>query len=219
VFHVDSYRPYNEWNTLDLHYPGDAYVDWLGISVYGTLDPRVPVSPFARKVDVSGVYRTLTRLSRRRMAIAEMGTVERAAGEKAAWIRTALKALGSGRYPRGRAAVWWSMDSGANTRIDSSPEALEAFQEGVRGTVFSARARFAGDCRPPPPASVSATPGEPGVVRVRWSPVTIASAYEVWRDGRRVAITKETTWVDRTAQVGRTHTYKIRAVDPGGRSV
>jgi len=27
VFHVDSYRPYNGWNTLDLHYPGDAYVD------------------------------------------------------------------------------------------------------------------------------------------------------------------------------------------------
>jgi hypothetical protein len=142
------------------------------------------------------------------MAIAEMGTVERAAGEKAAWIRAALEALRSGRYPRVRAAVWWSMDSGANTRIDSSPEALEAFQEDVRGTVFSARARFAGDCRPPPPASVSATPGEPGVVRVRWSPVTIASAYEVWRAGRRVAITKETTWVDRTAHVGRTHTYK-----------
>ena len=219
VFHVDSYRPYNGWNTLDLYYPGDAYVDWLGVSVYGTLDPRVPVSPFARKIDVSGVYRTLTRLSRRPIAIAEMGTVERAPGEKAAWIRGAFQALRAGRYPRIRAAVWWSMDSGANTRIDSSPGALETFRAGVSGTFFSARPVFSGDCRPPPPAVVVATPGSPGVIRVRWSPVTVASGYEVWRDGRRIATTTSTTWVDRAARPGLLHTYQVRAVDPGGTSV
>ncbi len=219
VFHADSYRPDHSWNTLDLYYPGDAYVDWLGISDYGTLDPRVPMSPFARKLDVSGVYRVLTKLSRRPVAIVEMGTVERAAGEKAAWITGAFRALRSGRYPRVRATVWWSMDSGANTRIDSSPGALGAFREGVRGTFFTGRPRFGGDCRPPPPATVSATPGPPGVIRIRWSPVAIASAYEVWRDGRRVATVRETTWVDTTAKPGRPHTYKVRAIDPGGRSI
>jgi len=219
VFHVDSYRPYNGWNTLDLYYPGDAYIDWLGMSVYGTLDPRVPMSPFARKIDVSGVYRTLTKLSRRPIAIAEMGTVERAKGEKAAWIRSAFQALRSGRYPRVRAAVWWSMDSGANTRIDSSPGALEAFRAGVAGTFFSARPLFSGDCAPPPPAGVVAMPGSPGVIRVRWSPVVVASAYEVMRDGRRIGTTTGTTWVDRGVKPGRPHTYTVRAVDPGGRSV
>lgn len=219
VFHVDSYRPGDGWNSLDAYYPGDAYVDWLGISVYGTLDRRVPTAQFARKLDVSGVYRTLTKLSRRPVAIVELGTIERARGEKAAWIRSAFRTLRSGRYARVRAAVWWSMDGGANTQIDSTPEALEAFREGVHGTFFTARARFAGDCRPPPPAVVVATAVRTGVIRVRWSPVEVASAYEVWRDGRRVVTTKKTTWLDRAARPGPQHSYHVRAIDPGGRSV
>jgi hypothetical protein len=161
----------------------------------------------------------LTKLSRRPIAIAEMGTVERAAGEKAAWINGAFKALRSGRYPRVRAAVWWSMDSAANTRIDSSHGALEAFRAGVSGTFFSSRPLFSGDCRPPPPAVVVAIPRSIGVIVVRWSPVAVASAYEVWRDGRRIATTKATTWVDRGARPGPQHTYRVRAVDLGGTSV
>lgn len=219
VFHVDSHRPGHGWNALDLYYPGDAFVDWLGISVYGTLDGRVPTPPFARKLDVSGVYRTLAKLSRRPMAIAEMGTVERAPGAKAAWTRGAFQALRSGRYPRVRAAVWWSTDRGANTRIDSSPGALGAFRAGVTGTSFSARPVFSGDCRPPPPAVVVAVPASVGVIRVRWSPVAVASVYEVWRDGRRIGMTRATTWVDRTARPGPLHTYQVRAVDPGGISL
>jgi hypothetical protein len=219
VFHVDSYRPYHAWNTLDLYWPGDSYVDWLGISDYGTLDPRVPMSQFSRKLDVSGVYRTLTRLSKRPAAIVEMGTVDNAAHEKPGWIRNAFRALRSGKYRRIRAATWWNMDSGQNTRIDSSPDSLEAFREGVSGSFFSAHARFSGDCRPPPPASVSARAGLRGTVRVRWSRVVIASAYEVYRDGRLLATTKETTFVDTTVVPGRSHTYRVRAVDPGGRSV
>jgi hypothetical protein len=219
VFHVDAVRPDSGWNSIDAYYPGDAYVDWLGISVYGTLDARVPATQFARRLDASGAYAELTTLSKRPIAIAQLGTVESAGGKKAAWIASALRTLRSGRYTRVRAAVWWSMDGGASTRIDSTPEALEAFRAGIAGTFFTARARFAGDCRPPPPDVVVATPVRTGVIRVRWSPVEIASAYEVWRDGRRVVTTKETTWLDRSARPGPRHSYHVRAVDPGGRSV
>jgi hypothetical protein len=66
---------------------------------------------------------------------------------------------------------------------------------------------------------VVAKPVRSGVIRVRWSPVEVASAYEVWRDGRRVATVKESTWLDRTARPGPTHSYHVRAIDPGGRSV
>ncbi len=36
VFHVDS-NIYNEdeWNSMDAYYPGDDYIDWIGISAYG----------------------------------------------------------------------------------------------------------------------------------------------------------------------------------------
>jgi Glycosyl hydrolase family 26 len=219
VFHVDAVRPDAGWNSIDAYYPGDAYVDWLGISVYGTLDSRGPMTQFARRLDGSRAYATLTKLSRRPIAIVQLGTMERAAGEKAAWITSAFRTLRSGRYSRIRAAVWWSLDGGASTRIDSTPTALEAFRAGVRETFFTVRARFAGDCRPPPPDVVVAKPVRSGVIRVRWSPVEVASAYEVWRDGRRVATVKESTWLDRTARPGPTHSYHVRAIDPGGRSV
>ena len=217
-FHADTYFPQPFWNTLEVYYPGDAYVDWLGISDYGSLDPRVPISPFARKIDVSGVYTTLTRISRRPMAVVEMGTVDNAAGEKPAWIRGAFSALRSGRYPRIRGATWWSMDSGANTRIDTSPASLEAFRAGVGGTFFAARPRFTGDCRPPAPEGLTVRPGPGGSVRVRWSPVSVASWYEVWRDGTLVATTKETYWDDTAARSRPVGDYRVRAVDPGGRS-
>jgi len=58
-----------------------------------------------------------------------------------------------------------------------------------------------------------------GVIRVRWSPVRVASSYEVYRDGRLLASTKGTSWLDTTAGQARRHTYTVRAVDPGGRSL
>ena len=98
-------------------------MDWVGISVYGRLYANVPLSPFAAKLDGSGVYRTMAKLSRRPFAIAEMGV----AGD-AAWIRAAFAAIRSGRYPRIRAATWWNMDTAG---IDT----------------FSASLRFSSSCR------------------------------------------------------------------------
>ena len=157
-FHADTYFPQPFWNTLEVYYPGDAYVDWVGISDYGSLDPRVPISPFARKIDVSGVYRTLTKISRRPMAVVEMGTVDNAAGEKPAWIQGAFSALRSGRYPRIRGATWWNMDSGANTRIDTSPASLEAFRAGVAGDVLRGAAAVH---RGLPPSGAGGVDGAP----------------------------------------------------------
>ncbi len=151
-FHVDSQRQYDWWNELPLYYPGDAYVDWLGISVYGSLFPSGPILPFAEKLEASWVYTDLTALSRRPAAISEMGAVDDAAHGKAAWIRHAFAALRSGRYPRIRAATWWDMRSPpSDTRIDSSPVALAAF----RGESPAASLPFAPPdlrgtvCRPP----------------------------------------------------------------------
>ncbi len=218
-FHADSYRPYTAWNRLELYYPGDGYVDWLGISDYGSLDARVPISPFARKIDVSGVYPTLTRLSGRPMAIAEMGVVEYAPGVKARWITDAFAALRSKRYPRVRAATWWSMDSGPNTRIDTSPSALAAFRAAVAGPYFDAKLRFSGDCRPPVPTAVKATDGRYArKVRVLWQPVVSASSYEIWRNGSLLGTTRGSFYDDVSAGPARRYAYRVRAVSAGGES-
>jgi hypothetical protein len=216
VFSVDARPASAEWNAARLYYPGDAFVDWLAISDYGSLEPGAAVVPFARRLADSGVYASLARLSRRPVAVVA-GTVDESALGKAAWIRDAFRALRSNRYARVKAAVW-SAGSTA-TRVDAPVAALASFRAGVAGSRFSGRARFAGDCRPPPPARIFATPVRPGLIRVGWSPVRVASSYEIYRDGKLLAVTKRTTWLDATAGQAQRHTYTVRAVDPGGRSV
>lgn len=38
VFHVNySKTPEDEWNDMHYYYPGDDYIDWIGVSIYGPL--------------------------------------------------------------------------------------------------------------------------------------------------------------------------------------
>jgi Glycosyl hydrolase family 26 len=219
-FHADSYPPHQWWNTLDWYYPGDDYVDWLGISGYGSLTANGPVVNFAAKLDASGVYPLLTRLSRRPMAVVEIGVVDGPAGVKPEWIRRAFAALRSGRYPRIRGAVWWDWSDGAiDTRIDSSPAALAAFRAGVRGGFFDARPRFMGACAPGTPQGLRAIYGSSaGVVRLTWNPVPNAAWYAVLRDGIRIATTADSSYDDRATEPERRYRYAVRAINPVGRS-
>jgi hypothetical protein len=219
-FHADSYQQYEWWNRLALYYPGDGYVDWLGISVYGSLFPNVPIWPFAAKLDSSSVYADLTRMSKRPTAIVEMGVVDDAAHGKASWIRQAFAAIRSGRFPRLRAATWWNMRSGtSDTRIDSSRAALAAFHDAVADPFFSAKLRFTGDCRPRTPQNVSASKGSfAGRVRLTWHPVPNATAYEVRRDEALIATTDEPSYNDEHAKPGQRYSYSVLAINPLGPS-
>jgi hypothetical protein len=218
-FHADSYPQYNWWNQLRWYYPGDEYVDWLGISNYGSLTPSGPITGFADKLDYSMVYDDLTRLSGRPAAVVEMGVVDDDMRAKPTWIRDAFGALRSERYPRIDAAVWWHMLSGGiDTRIDSSPESLAAFREALADPFFGARPRFGGRCAPDVPGAVSATRSIAGYVRVTWRAVPNAASYEIWRSGSRIATTRGTRYDDRGTRRGRVYAYTVRAVNPLGTS-
>jgi hypothetical protein len=216
VFSVGARPAAPAWDVASLYYPGDAYIDWLAISDFGSLNPGAAIVPFARKLEDSGIYASLTRLSRRPVAVVA-GTVNDATHGKPVWIRDAFRVLRSDRYARVRAAIW--LAGATATRVDLPRDALDAFRVGAVGARFSGLPRFAGDCRPPPPARVFARAARIGVIRVQWSPVAVASSYEVYRDGKLLATTKGTTWLDTTAGQARRHTYTVRAVAPGGRSV
>jgi beta-mannanase len=150
-FHADSYRQSEPWNQLHWYYPGDAYVDWVGISDYGSLASNQPIIGFSEKLAYSHVYADLAGLSRRPMGIVEMGVVDNATHAKPQWIRDAFAALRARRFPRLRAAVWWHTNSPPNdTRIDSSPAALAAFRAAIADPFFGAKPRFSGDCPTPP---------------------------------------------------------------------
>ena len=102
-FHVDvGGAPAAGWNDIANYYPGDDYVDWIGISDYGSLSPRYPWQDFGRRFD--RVRDEIGSLGDKPLAVLETGVREDDGrpGRKAAWTRRTLREIRT-RYPEIRA--------------------------------------------------------------------------------------------------------------------
>jgi hypothetical protein len=124
-------------------YPGGAYVDWIALDGYnyGTTEGH-QWQTFDQVYADS--YRSILRLTKKPLMIAELGTVERGpqAGQtKAAWITDALDAIRN-RYPAIRAFTWFEQNngSGQDFRIRSATASnnLRAFRTALSASVFIA---------------------------------------------------------------------------------
>lgn len=137
LFHVNNYSyPLDEWNELHEYYPGDDYVDWLAMSAYGK---QFRSEPWISASDVmTYAYDDLCSInSNKPVMLAEWGVGEfPAVGDKAQWITEAFQIMKT-RFPRLKAAVFWSerWQNGdgtySNLRVTSSPQALKAYRNGV----------------------------------------------------------------------------------------
>lgn len=114
---------------LEQLYPGDGYVDWVGVDGYngGSALPWGGWQSFSRIFDA-----TLTELAAittaKPVMVAETASVERG-GSKAAWITDFFAQLA--RHPEIKGFVWFNHDKEADWRIQSSEAAREAFAAGV----------------------------------------------------------------------------------------
>ena len=110
VFHVNSdASPQTWWNRMEYYYPGDAYVDWLGVSAYGAQTPMDNwCDAFADSMDA--VYPRLAALSLAKpIAVLEFGvTARNPICDQASWAESALTELVSLRWPRIIAFSWWN---------------------------------------------------------------------------------------------------------------
>ncbi|GIK78236.1 MAG: beta-mannanase [Thermoleophilia bacterium] len=147
-FHVDAAgAPGAAWNDIAAYYPGDAYVDWIGVSAYGSLRPDYGWRSFRR---VYGRARAeLRALGGKPIAVLETGVREDrgSPGRKARWTARMLRDARR-RFPEIAAISWWNeryRDNGfaVDLRIDSSASARRAYRRGVRGRAYATRARFA----------------------------------------------------------------------------
>jgi hypothetical protein len=63
VFHVDPWdEPLRDWNRFENYYPGDEWIDWVGVSVYGRQLPN----------DARGLFSLLDGLGLRSLAAAHL---------------------------------------------------------------------------------------------------------------------------------------------------
>jgi beta-mannanase len=144
VFHIASDgSPKEQWNAARYYYPGDEWVDWIGMSLYGRLRGDGPAKSFDGVMEK--VYPGLCALSPSKpIALLELGVSEsEARDDKAEWTRDALASIASLSYPRLRAVSWWNKinrpdGSRSALEIDSSPKSLAAYREGVKNFETSA---------------------------------------------------------------------------------
>jgi hypothetical protein len=112
VFHVNSSdEPRDKWNRFELYYPGDEYVDWLAVSVYGPKTPdddEEEAQPFVRQLDKA--YGRLRKLSSEKpVLVAEFGcTAGHASVTAEEWAAAALDGLLSRRWPQIVGFSWWN---------------------------------------------------------------------------------------------------------------
>jgi hypothetical protein len=142
VFHVNHEDdPPRAWNRFEQYYPGDGYIDWLGVSIYSALDPRQK----ERTDFAASLRRNMKRFSRmapdKPVIIAEMGTDVRNRHEPAArWANGALKRILSHRWKRLIGFAWWNEtwpndDTPAHDtdlRLQSSPALRAVFRKHLK---------------------------------------------------------------------------------------
>ena len=119
-------------------YPGDSYVDWVGIDGYnwGTSNPD---STWTRLGTIFGPsYDKLAAMTNKPMMIAETASTE-LGGDKVTWIRQAFLNDVPSRLPRIRAVIWFHENKETDWRVNSSSAALAAYSEVVASSSYQGR--------------------------------------------------------------------------------
>ncbi len=124
--------------TFDTYYPGDAYVDYIGMNGYnwGRLYTTPQwTSQWQMLDEVFGYsYDVAVANTDKPVVICETATTEvggdAANGGKAEWIRDAFEQLPQ-RFPRVELITWFNINKETDWRVNSSSESLEAFRAAV----------------------------------------------------------------------------------------
>lgn len=125
--------PAAAWNDPADYYPGDDYVDWIGMDGYnwGGVSWESFDSVFSQ------IYSTLTALSDKPLMIGEFSADEQG-GNKAAWITEAFSRI-QAAYPRIKIFCWFNINKERDWRIDSSPASETAMRNALQNDYFLAR--------------------------------------------------------------------------------
>jgi len=124
------------------YFPGEAYVDWVGIDGYNRAEPwHSPYEVFKATYD-----RLRLLAPNRPMMICETGCVENG-GNKAAWLTNLLTKALPERFPAVKALIWFNWNIFEKNRtwewpIESSSASQAAYKAGLALPYYSAVPNF-----------------------------------------------------------------------------
>jgi hypothetical protein len=116
--------PAEPWNHWSNYYPGDEYVDWVGLDAYnwGTASDCCVWTTFPSLITaLYQDYKDVKPLMLPETSSAEVG------GDKAAWIGEMHRTLME-NYTAIKAVVWFDIDKETDWRIASSEKTLDAYR-------------------------------------------------------------------------------------------
>ena len=110
VFHVNyAEEPFDDWNKFENYYPGDGYIDLLGVSIYTLYTPQDnEYTDFRPSMD-----ETITRFNamapQKPVILSEFGaTTNSTFGDAAVWADAALADIMADRWPSLVGFSWWN---------------------------------------------------------------------------------------------------------------
>ena len=141
VFHVDTQNyPDTVWNKIKFYYPGDDWVDWIGVSAYGTYTPTSSYfSTFQPHMDQT-YAQIITFAPEKPVIVAEFGSSKNNPFvDQVWWAKDALTVLTSQQYKNLIGFSWWNEawqndsnpDHDTTMRVQDNPDLQALFQEMV----------------------------------------------------------------------------------------
>jgi hypothetical protein len=141
VFHADSDSyPDASWNKFEYYYPGDEWIDWIGISIYGAHTPMEPYHSIFRN-SIERVHPRILKLAPDKpIIITEFGSAKNNSFvDQAWWADNALTTITSMKYKNLIGFAWWNeawQNDGnpahdTTMRVQDNPELENLFKEMV----------------------------------------------------------------------------------------
>jgi beta-mannanase len=130
----------SQYPSLSSLYPGAAYVDWTGFSVYNKYNTWAGLNPLltgsSGQTWFRNSYNLMVNLAPNKpMMLAEFASIEAGDGgtKKAAWIKDALATQIPTNFPKIKAIVYmnWDVNAGKTYPIESSSAATNAWAAGI----------------------------------------------------------------------------------------
>ncbi len=135
-----------KWNNMKQYYPGDDYVDWIGVSIYGS--QRVG-DRWLEVIDTfDETYDNMAGISSNKpLALFEFGVTEdKERGNKSQWIQDVFNFVTSSGYSRIKLISYWNQNfpiynqgkivNYSLMQIDTSPEVLYVYRENINKNIF-----------------------------------------------------------------------------------
>jgi beta-mannanase len=134
--------PTDSWNDIAAYWPGENYVDWLGMDAYNWYpnDPWGGTRPYQDFDTAFGpLYEKLIKMSTKPVCISETSSssdFEYNGTFKADWVRNTFVRIKQA-YPQIRLFSWFNINKEKDWRVDSDPETEAAFRLAMADPYFT----------------------------------------------------------------------------------